>query len=84
LEHAAGNRNDEGRRFLQADRAQVTAGIYYIYKATHQRIIRKVIISKEGIIKPGGYLYSLIYLMMSIVVSFLLSLNNKMFYGDSL
>jgi len=48
LEHAAGNRKDEeGRSFLQADRAQVTAGRNYKYKDTHQRIIQEEVKSKK-------------------------------------
>jgi len=41
LERETGNRKDEGRSFLQAGRAQVTAGINYKRKDTHQRIIQE-------------------------------------------
>ena|GEM_PF-2606440 len=41
MEHVTVNRKDEGRRFLQAGRAQVTAGINNKYKDTHQRIIQE-------------------------------------------
>jgi len=48
LEHAAGNRKDEeGRNFLQADRAQVMAGRNYKHNDTHQRIIQEEVISKK-------------------------------------
>ena len=41
MERETGNRKDEGRGFLQAGRAQATAGINYKYKDTHQRIIQE-------------------------------------------
>jgi len=53
LEHAAVNRIDEGRSFLQAGRAQATRGIYYKFKDTHQRIIQEEVISKAGRIMSG-------------------------------
>ncbi|MHB8852376.1 MAG: hypothetical protein ACYC6P_03335 [Ignavibacteriaceae bacterium] len=43
-----------GKKLLQANRAQGTAGINYKFKDTHQTIIPEDVNSKAGIIKSGS------------------------------